>query len=187
MIRLHTSIIYPNISGHTSHSPLLSCSFLSDMLYSPGNIFMDGGGNNSCISCRMPIEIFHRCCILSVHDSTIKSYTYTSKISYYLKNWGKQWFLYVAYFILYLLNYPPLSFKFSLWMIFDFPEWWSFHTYAVFDSSIDVNEGLEYFAGEGIKVGEEKSGTITFNLEYNKFSTKQDKKVARYLLYMVQK
>ena len=54
----------------------------------------------------------HRWSILYVYDIAINSCTYTSKRSWYYENWGKQWLLNITYFIIYILNYPPLSLNF---------------------------------------------------------------------------
>ena len=67
------------------------------------------------------------------------------------------------------------------------PNWQALHTYSFFKSNFNVNEGLEAFSVERIKVGEKEAGTIIFYLKYNTFLAKKDKKVERQLLYMVQK
>ena len=67
-------------------------------------------------------------------------------------------------------------------MIRDFPKWWAFLTYDGFKSHVNITEGLENFAEERIRVGEEEAGTSAFNQAYDKFQVKQDKAQTRQLL-----
>ena len=67
-------------------------------------------------------------------------------------------------------------------MILDFPKLWAFLTYDGFNSHINVTEGLEMFAEEGIGVGKEDSGTSTFNQAYDKLQANQDKAQTRQFL-----
>ena len=67
------------------------------------------------------------------------------------------------------------------------PEWWVLPTYSCLKSNVIDNERLKHLAGKRITVGEEEARTITFNIEYNTFQAKQDKKVTRKILYIVQK
>ena len=72
-------------------------------------------------------------------------------------------------------------------MICDFQKWWSFLTYDGFKSHVNVTEGLEHFAEEGIRVGEKYSGTNAFNESYDKFQANQDKAQTRQILELERK
>ena len=67
-------------------------------------------------------------------------------------------------------------------MIHDLPKWWAFLTYDGFKSHVNVTEGLENFAEERIRVGNEEAGTSAFNQAYDKFQAKQEKYQTRQLL-----
>ena len=64
-------------------------------------------------------------------------------------------------------------------MICDFPKWWSFLTYDVFKSQVNVTDALENFAEERIKAGKEEAGRSAFNQAYDTFQENQDKDQTR--------
>ena len=60
-------------------------------------------------------------------------------------------------------------------MICDFPKWREFLIYDGFKYHVNVNDGLNCFAEESIKVGKEEDGTRDLNPVYNKSQANQDK------------
>ena len=70
-------------------------------------------------------------------------------------------------------------------MIRDFLKLWDFLTYYGLKSHVNVNEGLEMFSEERIRVGKEEAGPSDFNQAYDKLQAKQDKDQTKQLLELV--
>ena len=67
-------------------------------------------------------------------------------------------------------------------VIRDHPDWQAFLTFDGFKSNVNVNESLEIWAENKIRVGKEEAGTSHVNQAYDQQQARADKRIARELL-----